>query len=275
MEEIEENIVIQNLNNTYDPEYTLIATFNSITDANQFCNTYNHNNMYNNLKLAQRIQINDGTYNLAWIIVGFDCERNQTAADGSTYDNGYGICLMPENNNGVFPYAWNENINSPTPYIQSTMHTSTLPTIANNLKNVLGNHLINRNVLLGSGASPNQDVGTTSYTWTTAYCTLPSIGQLGGDFGIYNTFYDDGEANYRLPGTKNLYLWGRDNSNSKTCWTRNYNGMHKDINSEQLYSSAYYYTIFARDSSSIGNIRYYHTSGYMMPRITYPFIIIR
>lgn len=82
LEEIENNIPLKN-NSEYDPNHTLITTISSVSDANTFCNTYNHNNGYNGLKLGQRIQINDGVYNAAWIIAGFDLEAGNIAEDGT------------------------------------------------------------------------------------------------------------------------------------------------------------------------------------------------
>ena len=38
-----------------------------------------------------------------------------------------------------------------------------------------------------------------AYTWTTAYATLMSIGQMTGNFAANTNKYDDGEANYKLP----------------------------------------------------------------------------
>ena len=181
-----------------------------------FCNTYNHTNGYNGLKLGQRIKINDGTYNEDWYIAGFDMEHNRYASDNTLYNNGYGICLIPKSN--LTEDKWYNSAVSgiAVPYIRSIIHTSTLPTIANNLKNVLGSHLINRNVLLSSGLDSSvesKEYGNcvNSYTWTTSYCTLMSLQQVSG-FGMYtyNTSasgshminydkYGIGEANYMLP----------------------------------------------------------------------------
>ena len=195
LEEIEDSIPPID---TSDPNDKLpnriVYTINSITDANQFCNTYNHDNNYNGLMIGNRIQINDGVYNKAWYIAGFDMEYNHRASDGTIKDNGYGICLIPEIY--VINADYHNDSTQRIGYMQSTMHTSTLPTVANNLRNVLGNHLINRNVLLGS--SMNENGKTTSYTWTNAYCTLMSEYQVSNR-SIYSTQYDTGEANYYLP----------------------------------------------------------------------------
>ena len=195
IEEIENNIPIEN-NNEFDPNYTLIYTINSVTDTNQFCNTYNHDNNYNGLKLGQRIQINDGTYNKAWYIAGFDCEYNHTASDGSIKDNGYGICLIPEDT--LIETKWN-NTNVDTAYINSSIHYSCI-NIGNTFHNILGSHIIKRNVLLGSGFIKDQYDGTNKYTWTTSYCELLTTNQIIGRMNTEcGNKYDKGEANYKLP----------------------------------------------------------------------------
>ena len=205
------------LNNTmYDPDHTLISTLNSIADTNNFCNQYNHNNGYNGLKLGQRIDIKYGSSTKQFYIVGFDTESSRYASDGTLYDNGYGICLIPVSGIGVYG-AWN-NSSSATPYIYSSIHTSILQTISSGLQSTLGSHLVNRKVLLGSSIDRSLEnnitgVCTNGYTWTTAYCTLMSLYQYMGcgyyyvrnDLGVsakYDILYDIygiGEANYQLP----------------------------------------------------------------------------
>ena len=120
-------------------------------------------------------------------------EHNKTASDKSTYDNGYGICLIPKNSLGN--YEWGNDTSKG--YNGSTTHTSTLPAVANNLKKVLGDHLVLRNVLLSN--SRGNDWRMNGYIWTTAYCTLMSVGQITGTFANNRNKYDDGEANYKLP----------------------------------------------------------------------------
>ena len=272
-------------NGRYDASTVKTYTINSITDANQFCNTYNHDNNYSKngndkLRLGDRIQINDGTYNKAWIIAGFDMEANNIADDGRANNNGYGICLIPETY--VTTAQWDTKSHSNgyggvsslphTSYLQSTIHTSTLPTVANKLKNVLGNHLINRNVLLGSRVnltltpSSSQINGTNSYTWTTAYCTLMSPKQLYNEYFqhyerddniydyspnyYYSNKYDDGEANYYLP----IF------NHKSPCieyqyWTRAHAGVRYRYTEDPDTTSAYYEMVWFIYQNS--TVKYY------------------
>lgn len=199
----------------YDSSHTIVATLNSTIDTDNFCNAYNHANSYNGLKLGQIINIKYNGYSSQFIIAGFDMESNRYASDGTLYDNGYGICLIPyySLDGGTVWHTYN----NATPYINSSMHTSTLQTMASKLQSVLGSHLVNRNVLLGSSIDRsfenNSTTGccTNGYRWTTAYCTLLSLYQytgfgmsrsnngVRGDYEIKYDLYGTGEANYMLP----------------------------------------------------------------------------
>ena len=155
-------------------------------------------------------------------------EHNRTASDGTVYDNGYGICLIPKNSLGN--YVWDSNDTSKG-YKGSTINTSTLPTVANILKKVLGDHLIERNVLLSSAR--NSNYYASAYAWTTAYCTLMSMGQVTGTFANNRNMYDDGEANYKLP-LFNYEAWSFD----AWAWLRGLFGNY-DNRYNGIYSYVY------------------------------------
>ena len=163
-------------------------------DVDMMLTEYTHENNYGDLALGNYFTIQDGTYNKEWEIAGFDMECMQTAADGTIYDNGYGICLVPKTY--VTTGNWNSQNHTTGGYKSSRMHKTVLPNIVTNLNNVLGDHIVNRNVLLSSTVTGDN---SSAYTWTTAYATLMSIGQMNGKFALYNKKYDDGEANYKLP----------------------------------------------------------------------------
>ena len=171
-----------------------LGTWSSTSDVDIFMSNYNQANNYTGLSLGNYVTIQDGTYNVQWVIAGFDMEYNQYAADGTTYDNGYGICMIPKTY--VTTGQWNTSNTTSGGYRYSHMHTTTLPNIVTNLKNVLGTHVVNRNVLLSSNVSSGS---SSAYTWTTADATLMSIGQMTDSFVSHNNKYDDGEARYKLP----------------------------------------------------------------------------
>ena len=223
-----------------------LGTWSSITDVEDFLYFCNHDTGYYGATIGSYVTINDGTYNKEWVIAGFDMEHNATAADGSTYDNGYGICLIPKNSLGNA--SWNNN-NSPKGYNVSTINTSTLPTVANNLKKVLGDHLVLRNVLLSSAIDNNiSSYYATGYTWTTAYCTLMNMGQITGTFASNRTKYDDGEANYKLP-LFNYETWSFD----VNAWLRGLGG------NNNYYESGFVYGLTTSGGSSCGDC--YRSNG--------------
>ena len=192
--ELEEWVSIDHSDPNTRYESKDLGTWSSTSDVDTFMATYNHANNYTGLSLGNYVTI-QGTYNIQWEIAGFDMEHNRTAADGTTYDNGYGICMIPKTfaDNGI---RWNNTGTTDGGYKSSRMHTTTLPEVVNNFKTVLGTHVVNRNVLLSSKVGRS---GSTAYTWTTADATLMSVGQMTGTFASHDNKYDDGEANYKLP----------------------------------------------------------------------------
>lgn len=198
LEESANNIIsiIDDPNKRYESKN--LGTWSSVSDVTTFLTRFNNSNRYSygatKLKLGDYVTIQDGTYNVQWVIAGFDCEHNQTASDGTVYDNGYGICLIPKTH--VTTGQWDTSDATSGGYISSRMHTIVLPDIVTNLKTVLGTHIVTRNVLLSSSISSSD---SSAYTWTTADATLMSIGQMNGTFASNSNKYDDGEANYKLP----------------------------------------------------------------------------
>lgn len=199
-----------------------LGTWSSVEDVDNFLFSCCHDTGYYGATIGSYVTINDGTYNKEWVIAGFDCEHNRTASDGTVYDNGYGICLIPKKSlgNEIWSYtSINEGYNG------SGINTSTLPTVANNLKKVLGDYLIERNVLLSNSRDGNSNSShyANSYVWTTAYCTLMSMGQITGTFASNRNKYDDGEANYKLP-LFNYETWSFDT----WAWLRGIYGTNYD-----------------------------------------------
>ena len=219
-----------------------LGTWSSTADVDNFLYSCSHDTGYYGATIGSYVTINDGTYNKEWVIAGFDMEHNATAADGSTYDNGYGICLIPKKSLGNAKWGDStiKGCNG------STINTSTLPTVANNLKIVLGDHLVLRNVLLSSAR--DSSYYASAYEWTTAHCTLMSMGQVTGTFASNSNKYDDGEANYKLP-LFNYETWSFD----VNAWLRGLGG------NNNYYESGFVYGLTTSGGSSCGDC--YHSNG--------------
>ena len=211
-----------------------LGTWSSPADVDTFMNKYNHDSNYAyggvKLSLGNYVTIQDGRYNAVWEIAGFDKEHNQTAADGTVYDNGYGICMIPKTQAGTVDWLSSSESTTSGGYISSTAHMGSsivvlnsysLPYMVNKLKTVLGTHVVNRNVLLSSSTSTGRGSSgkSTAYTWTTADATLMSAGQLTGTFASNSNKYDDGEANYKLPLFNYEDYW-----TGSDFWLRGING---------------------------------------------------
>lgn len=201
-----------------------LGTWASISDVDKFFTKYNNANSYKSatrpLRLGDYVTIKDGIYNVDWMIAGFDMEHNQLAIDDTVYDNGYGICMIPKIR--VTTGQWNTDNTLTGAYMSSYMNTTALPNIVTKLKNVIGSHIVRRNVLLSSSVGGGNI--SNAYTWTTAYATLMSIGQMNGNFASYNNKYDCGEANYKLPVFNFMelktgyYFWSRGICSSGNIW---------------------------------------------------------
>ena len=189
----------------------------------KFFAKYNNANGYKSttipLRLGDYVTIQDGTYNVQWMIAGFDMEAGRAAADGTTYNNGYGICFVPKTQ--VTTGKWNAKNTLTGAYMSSTMHTANLPAIVTKLQNVLGSHIVQRNVLLSSSVDEAKSKYSNAYTWTTAYATLMSIGQMTGTFAANRNKYDDGEANYKLPVFNFMEFKTGSDFWSRGVWGRN------------------------------------------------------
>ena len=176
-----------------------LGTWTYYDDVDKFLKNCNYYTGYYGASIGSTITIKDGTYNKTWVIVGFDMEHNATAADGSTYDNGYGIFMIPTEslfNPGSESMSFNSG------YMNTGVHkkiNTELSSFASD-NSVLRDHLIKRRMLLSNTtdywSSPLQ---THGYEWTTGYGSLMSAGQITGTFASNSNKYDDGEANYKLP----------------------------------------------------------------------------
>ena len=220
-----------------------LGTWSSTSDVDTFMSKYNHDSNYAyggvKLSLGNYVTIQDGTYNAVWEIAGFDMESHQTAADGTAYDNGYGICMIPKTY--VTTGKWGSGDTTNGGYKSSYMHNTVLPGIVTNLNTVLGTHVVNRIVLLSSSSSDRNDY-SDAYTWTTADATLMSVGQMTGTFASHRNKYDDGEANYKLPLFNYENYW-----TGSSFWTR---GVYIDTGVWSISSDGRIYNNVAGDGGN-------------------------
>ena len=235
---------VSNIPNTRYGNSVNLGTWSSISDADEFLTRFNHSNLYSDsgveLALGNYITINNGSYTSQWEIAGFDMEHNQTAADGTVYDNGYGICLILRLDCGYYS-IWNRTPGTVNGgYISSYIHNDGNGVLLDYIGSVLGSHLIKRNVLLSNSVDSTSRY-SNGYEWTTVESTLMSVGQMTGTFASHNNKYDDGEANYKLPLFDYEKYWKWGDGTSAAFWLRNIYGWYN-------YSE---YVYFVRDSSTL------------------------
>ena len=173
-----------------------LGTWTYYGDVDKFLEKCKHATGYYGASIGSTITIKDGTYNKTWVIVGFDMEHNKIASDGTSYDNGYGIFMIPTES--LFKYE-NGDMSLSSGYMYTGVHRKINTELSSFVSDnsILKDHLIKRRMLLSNSA--NVGSNTTGYEWTVGYGALMSVGQITGTFGVNNTKYDDGEANYKLP----------------------------------------------------------------------------
>ena len=173
-----------------------LGTWSSVSQVNNFLAEYTHANDYRGeshtpLSLGNYLTIQDGTYNASWVVVGFDTELNR----GDTA-SGYGISLIPyQYKDNMTSYMNSTNVTTGG-YQGSYMHNTTLPNIANKLRNVLSTHMIERRILTSNAVSNG---ASSNWSWESQYLSLLSEVQVYGSAVWGNSGYDVGEACNKLP----------------------------------------------------------------------------
>jgi hypothetical protein len=132
----------EQLNTNSSGTNKLLATINSLSDAQAFVEKYikSDGKFDKSIRVGDKIQINDGTYNKEWIIVGFNTQSSATSQPH--------ISLIPTDSLGNFVMN-NRDDGGDYGYANSNA-SRTCNTMANNLASVLGNYLLTRTELLGT-----------------------------------------------------------------------------------------------------------------------------
>ena len=190
------------LRNNFVPRGKNLGTFSSISDVETFLNNHKvSSGKFYDIYPFDEVTIKDGTYNAVWIVAGLDTEFGK----GDTALAQHHVTLIPKTY--LFTARMNSTNTTVGGYYGSEMHQTTLPTVANNLKKVLGNHLLERRVLLSnsinanlaSGAGAGWQGSTNNWAWYSAFCTLMSEIQVYGSIVFSSSFFDVGEACSQLP----------------------------------------------------------------------------
>ena len=161
----------------------------------------NSDGTFNDIYVGDIVTIQDGVYNAIWVVAGLDTEYNK----GDTALTTHHISLIPLTY--LFTAPMNDTDTTVGGYAGSKMHTDTLVTVANNLKNALGSRLLERRVLLSnsintsiaSGAGAGWIGASSGWAWFSAFCTLLTEVQVYGSRVFSSSFYDIGEGCSQLP----------------------------------------------------------------------------
>ena len=196
LENINSNLVFNSIYKHRD-----LGTITSSNRDEWIAKHINSDGTFRNIYVGDEVTIQDGTYNAKWVVAGLDTEYNKGNIPLTTHH----ISLIPQTY--LFNAPMNDTDTTVGAYAGSKMHTTTLVTIANNLKNALGNHLLERRVLLSSNMNSSiasmEGTGYTGSTndwkWCSAYCTLLTEVQVYGSTICSSSFYDVGDGCSQLP----------------------------------------------------------------------------
>ena len=196
LENLNSNLVFNNIYKHRD-----LGTITSSNRDEWIAKHINSDGTFNDIYVGDIVTIQDGVYNAIWIVAGLDTEYNKGDIALQTHH----ISLIPQTY--LFNAPMNDTNTTEGGYYGSKMHTETLVTIVNNLKNALGNHLLERRVLLSnstiasiaSGAGAGWTGASNDWKWYSAYCTLLTEVQVYGSTVFSSSFCDVGEGCYQLP----------------------------------------------------------------------------
>lgn len=158
--------------------------------------------VFDDLYLGDWFVILDGTYNLAWMIAGFNYGINS----GDTPFTANSLALIPREAGFLYGTPMNSTNTTAGGYAGSEMHALLNGTVANNLRNGTGDHLLKRRVLLTNSVNTSAvSPGCTSWTgcaygwaWYDSYLTLMTEVQVYGST-VWCGGFDTGEGYEKLP----------------------------------------------------------------------------
>ena len=178
------------------------GTFTSLSAFEQFLNNHEvSTGLFDDLYLGDYFILQDGTYNVAWEIAGFDTYFNK----GDTALTKHHLALIPKTN--LLTSKMNDTNDTTGGYYNSYMHQNIIPEIDTNLTKILGGHLLSRRALLtnatnkdlASGAGAGWTGAATSYEWyDVKACLMSEVAVYGSRVGS-SSLYDTGEDCERLP----------------------------------------------------------------------------
>ena len=158
--------------------------------------------VFEDLYLGDWFVILDGTYNLAWMIAGFNYGINS----GDTPFTANSLALIPREAGFLYGTPMNSTNTTAGGYAGSEMHALLNGTVANNLRNGFGDHLLKRRVMLTNSVNTSAvSPGCTEWTgcangcgWYDSYATLMTEVQAFGST-VFSGGYDTGEGYEKLP----------------------------------------------------------------------------
>ena len=128
------------------------GTFTSLSAVEQFLSDHGvSTGLFKDLYLGDYFVLQDGTYNKAWEIAGFDMFYNC----GDTPLTTHHLNLIPRNN--LRTSKMNNTNDTTGGYYNSYMHKTVIPEVDTNMAKILGSHLLTRRALLTDAVNKDVD----------------------------------------------------------------------------------------------------------------------
>ena len=128
------------------------GTFTSLSAVEQFLSDHGvSTGLFKDLYLGDYFVLQDGTYNKAWEIAGFDMFYNC----GDTALTTHHLNLIPRNN--LRTSKMNDTNDTTGGYYNSYMHKTVIPEVDTNMAKILGSHLLTRRAWLTDAVNKDVD----------------------------------------------------------------------------------------------------------------------
>lgn len=180
-----------------------LGTINSVSELDTFLSDHNvSNGTFTDLYLGDYFTLNDGVYNKEWMIAGFNTHTNKGENIIITSNH---IAIIPRT--VLFDDRMNVTNTTEGGYKSSYMHSTVMPTITTNMNNVLGNHMLTRDVLISNAINTSVSCSgygawtgaSSDWEWVSTKCELMSEVEVYGSVVLSSSWYDIGDACMKLP----------------------------------------------------------------------------
>lgn len=182
-----------------------LGTINSVSELDTFLSDHNiSSGTFTDLYLGDYFTLNDGTYNAEWMIAGFNTHINKGNANMINSNRNH-LAIIPRT--VLFADKMNSSSTTEGGYKSSYMHTTVMSTVTANMNNILGSHMLTRDIMITNAINTNATCNgysawtgaSSGWEWASTKCELMSEVEVYGSTILSSSFNDTCEACMKLP----------------------------------------------------------------------------